>query len=91
MSNETLHQRRDVIAGLAGLGAALAGAAAFAQPDASVAHAGHDMKDAAPAPVLSAALYSRFESRGRADVANKVLSAMRAGFGGHHERKGSTR
>jgi 6-phosphogluconate dehydrogenase len=44
-----------------------------------------------PAPVLSAALYSRFESRGRADVANKVLSAMRAGFGGHHERKGSTR
>ncbi|HQY69311.1 MAG TPA: hypothetical protein PLW13_02730 [Pseudomonadales bacterium] len=55
MSNETLHQRRDVIAGLAGLGAALAGAAAFAQPDASVAHAGHDMKDAAPAPVLSAA------------------------------------
>jgi 6-phosphogluconate dehydrogenase len=44
-----------------------------------------------PAPVLSAALYSRFESRGRADVANKVLSAMRAGFGGHHERKASTR
>ena len=44
-----------------------------------------------PAPVLSAALYSRFESRGRADVANKVLSAMRAGFGGHRERKGSTR
>jgi 6-phosphogluconate dehydrogenase len=41
-----------------------------------------------PAPVLSAALYSRFESRGRADVANKVLSAMRAGFGGHAERKG---
>jgi 6-phosphogluconate dehydrogenase len=44
-----------------------------------------------PAPVLSAALYSRFESRDRADVANKVLSAMRAGFGGHYERKGSTR
>ncbi len=44
-----------------------------------------------PAPVLSASLYSRFESRGRADVANKVLSAMRAGFGGHHERKGSSR
>jgi 6-phosphogluconate dehydrogenase len=44
-----------------------------------------------PAPVLSAALYSRFESRGRADVASKVLSAMRAGFGGHHEKKGSTR
>jgi 6-phosphogluconate dehydrogenase len=44
-----------------------------------------------PAPVLSAALYARFESRGRAEVANKVLSAMRAGFGGHHERKVSTR
>jgi 6-phosphogluconate dehydrogenase len=44
-----------------------------------------------PAPVLSAALYARFESRGRADVANKVLSAMRAGFGGHHERKESSR
>jgi 6-phosphogluconate dehydrogenase len=44
-----------------------------------------------PAPVLSAALYARFESRGRADVANKVLSAMRAGFGGHHEQKDSTR
>jgi 6-phosphogluconate dehydrogenase len=44
-----------------------------------------------PAPVLSAALYARFESRGRADVANKVLSAMRAGFGGHHERSDSSR
>ena len=44
-----------------------------------------------PAPVLSAALYARFESRDRADVANKVLSAMRAGFGGHHERIRSTR
>jgi 6-phosphogluconate dehydrogenase len=38
-----------------------------------------------PAPVLSAALYSRFESRGRADIANKVLSAMRSQFGGHVE------
>ena len=44
-----------------------------------------------PTPVLSAALYARFESRGRAEVANKVLSAMRAGFGGHHERTDSTR
>jgi 6-phosphogluconate dehydrogenase len=44
-----------------------------------------------PAPVLSAALYSRFESRGRADIANKVLSAMRAGFGGHQERNDSSR
>ncbi len=39
-----------------------------------------------PAPVLSAALFGRFESRGRADFANKVLSAMRLGFGGHLER-----
>jgi len=39
-----------------------------------------------PAQVLSAALYSRFESRGRAEFANKLLSAMRLGFGGHVER-----
>jgi 6-phosphogluconate dehydrogenase len=39
-----------------------------------------------PAPVLSAALYARFESRGRAEFANKLLSAMRLGFGGHIER-----
>jgi 6-phosphogluconate dehydrogenase len=44
-----------------------------------------------PAPVLSAALYQRFSSRDRSDVADKVLSAMRAGFGGHHEKKDSTR
>jgi 6-phosphogluconate dehydrogenase len=39
-----------------------------------------------PAQVLSAALYARFESRGRAEFANKLLSAMRLGFGGHSER-----
>ena len=39
-----------------------------------------------PAPVLSAALYGRFESRGHAEFANKLLSAMRLGFGGHLER-----
>jgi 6-phosphogluconate dehydrogenase len=39
-----------------------------------------------PAPVLSAALYGRFESRGQAEFANKVLSAMRLGFGGHVEK-----
>ena len=39
-----------------------------------------------PAPVLSAALYARFESRGQAEFANKVLSAMRLGFGGHLEQ-----
>ena len=44
-----------------------------------------------PVPVLSAALFQRFASRGRDDMANKALSAMRAGFGGHKERKGSTR
>jgi 6-phosphogluconate dehydrogenase len=40
-----------------------------------------------PAPVLTASLYSRFSSRGLDDFANKVLSAMRKGFGGHDERK----
>jgi 6-phosphogluconate dehydrogenase len=44
-----------------------------------------------PVPVLSASLYQRFSSRGRSDVADKVLSAMRAGFGGHVERRESTR
>jgi 6-phosphogluconate dehydrogenase len=44
-----------------------------------------------PVPVLSAALFQRFSSRGRSDVADKVLSAMRAGFGGHAERKESSR
>jgi 6-phosphogluconate dehydrogenase len=38
-----------------------------------------------PAPVLSAALYERFDSRGRSGTANKILSAMRAQFGGHVE------
>ncbi len=41
---------------------------------------------ATPVPVLSAALFSRFESRGEADFAGKVLSAMRKEFGGHHEK-----
>ena len=39
-----------------------------------------------PAPVLSAALYERFASRGEADFANQVLSAMRHEFGGHLEK-----
>ncbi|MBF6214893.1 decarboxylating 6-phosphogluconate dehydrogenase [Nocardia puris] len=38
-----------------------------------------------PAPVLSAALFARFSSRGEALYADKVLSAMRKAFGGHHE------
>ncbi len=41
-----------------------------------------------PAPVLSAALYERFDSRGRSGTANKILSAMRAQFGGHVEGTG---
>jgi 6-phosphogluconate dehydrogenase len=40
---------------------------------------------AVPTPVLSAALYSRFASRGEDDFANRLLSAMRAEFGGHRE------
>jgi 6-phosphogluconate dehydrogenase len=39
-----------------------------------------------PAPVISAALYSRFSSRGNAGFADRVLSAMRKQFGGHEER-----
>jgi 6-phosphogluconate dehydrogenase len=40
-----------------------------------------------PAYVLGAALFSRFVSRGHAEFADKLLSAMRLGFGGHTERK----
>jgi len=43
--------------------------------------------EAVPAPVLTNALYARFNSRGQADFQNKVLSAMRYGFGGHVEKK----
>jgi 6-phosphogluconate dehydrogenase len=39
-----------------------------------------------PVPVLSAALYERFASRGEAEFANKVLSALRKQFGGHAEK-----
>jgi 6-phosphogluconate dehydrogenase len=39
-----------------------------------------------PAPVLSTSLYERFSSRGRADFADKLLSAMRYEFGGHEEK-----
>ena len=40
-----------------------------------------------PSPVLTAALHERFSSRGNADYANRVLSAMRYAFGGHEEKK----
>jgi 6-phosphogluconate dehydrogenase len=39
-----------------------------------------------PVPVLSASLYQRFTSRGEADYQDKLLSAMRFGFGGHQEK-----
>jgi 6-phosphogluconate dehydrogenase len=42
--------------------------------------------EAVPVPVLSAALYQRFASRGEADYQDKLLSAMRYGFGGHLEK-----
>ena len=42
--------------------------------------------EAVPAPVLTAALYERFSSRGEADFQNKLLSAMRFQFGGHVEK-----
>jgi 6-phosphogluconate dehydrogenase len=45
------------------------------------------IEEGVPAHVLSAALYSRFDSRGNAEFASKVLSAMRLGFGGHLEGK----
>jgi 6-phosphogluconate dehydrogenase len=41
-----------------------------------------------PAPVLTAALFSRFSSRGEGDFDHKLLSAMRFQFGGHFEKKG---
>ncbi len=43
--------------------------------------------EAVPAPVLTTALYQRFASRGEADFADRILSAMRFAFGGHLEKK----
>ena len=42
--------------------------------------------ESVPAPVLSAALYTRFGSRGEGEFADKILSAMRFQFGGHQEK-----
>jgi 6-phosphogluconate dehydrogenase len=42
--------------------------------------------ESVPTPVLSAALYQRFSSRGEGDFANKLLSALRYQFGGHQEK-----
>lgn len=47
------------------------------------------VEEGVPAPVLSAALFSRFDSRGRDEFANRVLSAMRQQFGGHQEKSDS--
>jgi 6-phosphogluconate dehydrogenase len=44
------------------------------------------IEEGVPAPVISAALYARFSSRGAEDFADKLLSAMRFGFGGHVEK-----
>ncbi len=77
----------------------LTAAALFAKPElegyaGNVADSGEGrwtlaaaIDEAVPAPVLSAALFQRFSSRGEGDFANKLLSAMRAGFGGHIETK----
>jgi len=45
------------------------------------------VEQAVPAPVITASLFARFESRRMHSFANKMLSAMRAGFGGHVEPK----
>jgi 6-phosphogluconate dehydrogenase len=42
--------------------------------------------ESVPAPVISAALFARFGSRGEADYADRLLSALRFGFGGHREK-----
>ncbi len=44
-------------------------------------------EEGVPAPALSAALFTRFESQGHGDFANKLQSAMRKEFGGHDEKK----
>jgi len=44
------------------------------------------LDEAVPVPVLSAALYARFSSRGQEDFADKLLSALRYQFGGHEEK-----
>jgi 6-phosphogluconate dehydrogenase len=43
--------------------------------------------ESVPAPILSTAIGERFSSRGEADYANRLLSAMRFEFGGHTEKQ----
>jgi 6-phosphogluconate dehydrogenase len=47
--------------------------------------------ESVPAPVLSAALYARFSSRGEDDFADKLLSALRFQFGGHQEKAAASK
>jgi 6-phosphogluconate dehydrogenase len=42
--------------------------------------------ESVPTPVLAAALFQRFSSRDESDYADRILSAMRFEFGGHHEQ-----
>ncbi|MFM8642098.1 MAG: 6-phosphogluconate dehydrogenase (decarboxylating), partial [Phycisphaerales bacterium] len=49
------------------------------------------IEEGVPAHVISASLYDRFSSRGNAEYGNKVLSAMRHAFGGHHEKQAGSR
>ena len=77
----------------------LTASALFAQPDLAkfegrVSDSGEGrwtvmaaIEEGVPAPVLSAALYQRFASRGEEDFADKLLSAMRFEFGGHKEKQ----
>ena len=73
--------------------AALQSDAALAQYGGRVSDSGEGrwtlqaaIDEGVPVPVLSAALYARFSSRGNADFSNRVLSAMRHQFGGHVEK-----
>lgn len=49
------------------------------------------VEEGVPAHVITASLYDRFESRGNAEFGNKILSAMRYAFGGHHEKASGSR
>ena len=49
------------------------------------------VEEGVPAHVISASLFDRFESRGNAEFGNKILSAMRYAFGGHHEKSAGSR
>jgi 6-phosphogluconate dehydrogenase len=71
---------------------ALAGSATLADLSGRVSDSGEGrwtvqaaIDEGVPVPVISTALYSRFESRGEAEFADKLLSAMREEFGGHAE------